>query len=317
MIGRWFSDDAAIYTPAKMTTIVEGFPWQQERQTVERWTTAFRDIARNRAVLSVLLVLPLVVFAVQGGRYAKWSMVWTTVAAVALIAFITWTKKAPPNRVYFPLMSFPLAVSLLALGWRREAASSMSTRRARNLVSALWSWRAWRQQCLPDRLAVSLMAVAVVMGVYSQARRSTHVNHDRVLLKKFLDEVQPAGERLYVSWEAALPYELVSPLDNLAAWPRASFLSLAWTQQTAWHEAVKRRFAISDLARALYSRDDIQLIARPAHRELFVKFAQEHFDADVEFVPELEAAHKFTVGQFRLRTLPAQIATPSGGAPHR
>jgi hypothetical protein len=161
------------------------------------------------------------------------------------------------------------------------------------------------------------MAVALVMGVYSQVRRSKHVIKDRALLAEFLDSIAADNRTLYVSWEAALPYELVSPLDNLSAWPQASFLSLAWTQQTAWHEAVKRRFAISDLAQALCSRDDLQLIARPAHRELFVRFAKEHFSADVEFVPQRELGRKFSVGQFRIRTSPIQMASPAVEAQHR
>jgi hypothetical protein len=316
MIARWFSDNAMVYTPSRMTAIVEGFPWQLERQTIERWTTTIRDISRNRAVLSVLLVLPFVLIALPGGSYAKWSVAGTLIAAAALIALITWTKKSPPIRVYFPLMSFPLAVSLLALGWRREAVNT-SARHAWRLISSLWSWKVWRQQTLPNHLTVCLLVVAVVMGVYSQIRRSSHVAQDRVHLAQFLETIQPTDQTLYVSWEAALPYELVSPLDNLSAWPTASFLSLAWTQQTAWHEAVKRRFGISDLAHALYSRDDIQLIARPAHRKLFAKFAEEHFDVDVEFVPHLEAGHKFTVGKFRLREPRMEIATPAAASPHR
>ena len=313
MIARWFSDNAAVYAPEKMQAIVNGFAWQQHRQTVERWLTTFRDIVRNRAVLSVLLVLPFVMLIVQGGSTATRTVSWTLLAAVAVIALITWAKKSPPTRVYFPVMSFPLAVSLLALGWRRDAATRASSQRAWKLFSSLWLYRNWRQHSMLQRLALCMMAVALVMGVYSQIRRSKHVHRDRELLAEFLDEVQPSDRTLYVTWEAALPYEVVSPLDNLNRWPSGSFLSLAWTQKTVWHESVKKRFAISDLAHDVYRRDDIRLIARPTHRELFAKFVREHFDDEVEFVPQLKAGTKFTVGQFRLRDAIAELDTPPDG----
>lgn len=305
MIAQWFSDDAVIYAPEKLTTVVQGHPWQRERQTADRYTSTFREIVRNRAVLSVFLALPLVLMVLRGGASAKRSVLGTVVAAVALVIIITWAKKAPPIRVFFPVMSFPLTVALLSLGWRRDddcAGYNWS------LVTSLWSFRQWRRQPIVARVAAMLLVVAMPMGVYSQIRRTAHVTADRARLATFLDEVDPTGQTLYVSWEAALPYELVSPLDNLQSWPPASFLSLAWTQGTPCHEAVKRQFAIADVVQALFSRQDVQLIAGTEHRELFEKFVREHFQVDVEFVSRLEVGHKFTVGQYRLRPRASRTA---------
>ncbi|MCA9236054.1 MAG: hypothetical protein KDA44_11320 [Planctomycetales bacterium] len=317
MIARWYSEDDATYAPEKLQTIIAGRPWQWERQSVGRYVATFREIARNRAVLSVFLALPLVLIIAPAGTFGRRAVVATATFAIGLLVLITWAKKEPPIRVFFPVMSFPMFVAMLSLGWRSEAAATGAARNAWNLASGLWSIKAWRQQTNWRRLALGLTAVALAMGVYSQARRTAHVTTDRALLAKFLDQVPPDGQTLYVSWEAALPYELVSPLDNLAAWPQASFLSLAWTQKAGWHEEVKRRFAVSDVAQALFSREDVQLIAGPEHRKLFERYVREHYGVDVDFVPLLEAGQKFTVGRYRKRASAVQVASPAHTEPPR
>ena len=102
-----------------------------------------------------------------------------------------------------------------------------------------------------------------------------------------------------MSWEAALPYEVLSPLDNLDALSRVPLVSMAWMVRTPWHEETKRRCGISELARALVERDDIVLVATPTHRSLFETFAQEHFQQQVAFVPLAEVGKKFVAGRFQ------------------
>ena len=79
---------------------------------------------------------------------------------------------------------------------------------------------------------------------------------------------------------------------------RIPLLSLAWTQRTPWHEAIKHQFGISDVARALCVRNDIVLIATPFHRSMFTRFAKEHFDADITFVASRQISDTIVAGSF-------------------
>jgi hypothetical protein len=160
------------------------------------------------------------------------------------------------------------------------------------------------------------MVVAMVMGVYRQGRRSSHVRRDRVALERFLNELSPSTNKLYVTWGWALPYELVSPLDSLDRWSRATFLSLSWNQGTPWNEAIKRRYGISNLSRAIYERDDIELVAMEEDVKLFTTFAKEHFGGDVEFVANF-AGKKFASGRFNPRSTEAQTATKAADSLRR
>jgi hypothetical protein len=159
----------------------------------------------------------------------------------------------------------------------------------------------WREQRLAFRIAVVLLVVGVTMGVYRQLRRSADVDRHRVAFEAMLADARSRPERLYVCWEAAMPFELVSPLDSLQSWTGIQVFNLTWTQRTCWQEALKGRLGIDSLAQAILARDDVVLVATPAHRALFATFAQEHFGADVEFVESLRASPRLVAGRFQHR----------------
>jgi hypothetical protein len=298
-----------------MSTVVSGYEWNSARRTVDLGRNLFRNVACNRSVLSVLLALPFALALVRGGTNARRAVLASVATAVALIALIAWGKKEPPERVVFPLMSFPLATALLCFAWRNKAAEAASaTRYAAGHLAWARSWADWQSKPLRARVVLTLITVSLVMGVYRQGRRSVHVQDRRASLQRFLDTLTSGDRKLYISWETALPYELASPLDNLDEWDRAAFLSLAWTQGTPWQEELKREFGIVSTAKAMYLRDDVELIAQGEHRELFATFAKEHFGADVEFVPRIEVGHNSVAGRFRERTSAANIAAQPDGA---
>ena len=84
--------------------------------------------------------------------------------------------------------------------------------------------------------------------------------------------------------------------DSLSGMP---LLPLSWMQGTPWFEEAKRRHGISHLVKAVCERSDIQLIATPEERDLFARFAHEHFGADLEFVPGEKVNQKVVAGYFR------------------
>ena len=301
MIANWFSDDPVLYDRENLSRILQSHPWKAGHSTASLSWQAFRTIAQNRSVLSVLLVLPFVLTVVTVGRQARLAVAGSALAAVALLALVTWNKKLPPERVYFPLMTFPLSVTLLSFAWKNSSSSlNRGEALANDNVELSRAPAIWQRQPRPTRLVLALLVIGTVMGLYRQGRQSVRVHGARGKLQSFLNELRPAEHKLIVSWEAALPYELVSPLDSLDSWCMP-LLSLAWTQRTPWHEEIKRQFGISNIAQAICQRDDIVLVATPLHRELFAVFAKEHFQSDVEFVPLMEVGQKFVAGRFRQR----------------
>jgi hypothetical protein len=309
MIARWFSDNPELYSEAKLTSIVEAYPWKSHRQMKGLFWDAFRDIARNRSVLSILLVLTVLVLGAQWDRNAKLAVVVSAAAALALLVLVIWVKKVPPERVYFPLISFPLALGLLMYPWRRSASAVVGQRST--------TWSTWRFVPSRRQFTTGLIIFALVMGNFRMCRQSILARAGRAELQQFLRTVRPEDRQLVVSWEAALPIELFSPLDNLDAWSHRPLLSLAWPQNTPCQEAIKRQFGITNVARALYERDDIVLVATPTHRELFQKFAKEHFGEDVEFTASRPSSKRFVEGRFQKPRSGSELSSPESTASKR
>ncbi|HVT30425.1 MAG TPA: hypothetical protein VHE81_20610 [Lacipirellulaceae bacterium] len=310
MIARWFSDDPQLYSAAKLQTIVDAYPWKSSQRFSGRWWTAFCNIARNRAVLAILFALPLVLLVVPGGRSSQTVILVAAITAIPLIAAVIWFKKVPPERVYLPLMSAPLFAALLSFAWRDEPNSRRHANRAWSKhIRSWWIWSAWRRIPTRREIAGTLLVIALFMGVYRQCRQAVRVQYRRVAMQRFLNEVRSHSRGLIVMWEAALPLDLVSPLDSLDWWSNNPMLSLAWPQRTPWQEDIKRRFGIENVARSLCEGNDTILIATDEHRSLLKRFAIEHFGMDIQFVTIRKSADQLVAGRFQCAEPPVSTAT--------
>ncbi len=300
MITRWFFDDPAVYSEANLRAIVTAYPWKSSRLTLGYGWQAFRKMFGDRSVCAVLLVLPFFLVSGDRDRRARWAVLGCAGMAFALVAFLTWNNKLLPPRIYFPLLSFPLAAALLFPA--RIAATRTSASTVPNLLGLMALLRelaVWNTQSRGTRVVVVMLIVGLAVGSYRQVRRSVRVHRERHALAAFLDEQRPFGRNLVVCWGPALPFEFLSPLDNLSAWSGLPLVNLVWTQRTPWQAATKARFEISNLPQAIYQRDDVVLVANRADLALYETFAKEHFGADVEFVPSRPATDRFVAGRFR------------------
>ena len=307
VIANWFSDDPELYSPAKLRQILAAYPWKEARDRTSAWFPTFREIVRNRAVLAIVLVLPLMVSVVGPGR-ARWALLGSAATALALVIVVTWSKKMPPERVYLPLLSFPLSVAIVAPVWRRKTVGGVPRQPPDGIKGRSHAERLWQHRPLLTQVMVVLFVIGIGMGIHRQCRRSMKIRQARGELRDFLAELRPTGHDLYVSWNCAFPLELISPLDSLRSWEQMPLLALAWPQRTPCQEATKRRFGISSVARALFEREDVVVIVAPNDRSSIGTFAKEHFDAHVEFVASRAAGKHFVAGRFQRADVPGNVA---------
>ncbi len=304
MIARWFFDDPVIYSEANLRSIVTGYPWKSSRLTWGYAWQAVRKVFGDRSVCAILLVLPFFMVAGDRDRRARWAVVGCAAMALALVVLLTLNNKLLPPRIYFPLLSFPLAVALLFPAKSESSAAPVTgfDWDFSKFFDSPWALVAWSARLRGARAVVAMLVVGVAMGGYRQVRRSVRVRRERQALQAFLNDQRPFGHKLVVCWGPALPFEFLSPLDNLSSWSGLPLVNLVWTQRTPWQETTKRRFDISNLPEAIYRRDDVVLVANPTDLALYQVFAKEHFGADVQFVPERAATERFVAGHFRQLT---------------
>lgn len=309
MIANWYYDDAELYSEQRLRQVVDGHSWKSDRLGLSFVWQASRGWLQDRSIVAVWLSLPIFLGLMRSDRSAR-RAVWISVGwSLALIVLLSWNTKILPARTYFPMLSFPLAVGMLFSVAGAMAPVTENGKEPGNTT------RVFAQPRL--RLALVLLAIGLGMGVVRQASRSIKVNRERQSLISFLADWPDGGHRICVCWEAAMPYELISPLDNLAAWRDIPILNLTWTQRTMWQDEIKRRAGIDDLARALYVREDLLLVCTARHRQVFADFARQHFGAEVEFTPLVEHSEKFVAGHFRAKDSQGRTAVEPGEAVQR
>ena len=101
---------------------------------------------------------------------------------------------------------------------------------------------------------------------------------------KSLPQLNWRDDRLYVVWAPGFRYELISPFDNLASFSNFHQLVIGWPQRTPIFEAMKRKFKIEDVTRALFERPDVFFVGQTGCNRYYVKYIQEHYSVDVDFV---------------------------------
>lgn len=286
MIANWFFDDAELYREDRLRSVLDSYPWKSDRLSEDYFWQTYRGLGRNRSVWATLLALPFFVAAIDRRTAGRRTVVLCGLVSVVMVVALTLNTKALPLRVYFPLLSFPLCVAVL-----------MSDLRAGG--DSMLAWLKLRESPRVAPVVMLLLVVGLVMAVHHQACRSVRVQKDRRAMANLIAELRPDGHTLIVCWEAAMPFELLSPLDNLQSWSKMPLVNLTWTQRTVWQDDIKRRFKIDDLARAMADREDVLLVATPAHRALFANYAWEHFGVELDFVERSRAGEKVAIGRFQ------------------
>jgi hypothetical protein len=139
-------------------------------------------------------------------------------------------------------------------------------------------------------------------------------------LMQTLASLQPRDDQLYVVCVPDFPYEAISPFDNLASFSQLHQLVLGWPQRTPIFRAMKQKFGIADISRALYERPDVFFVGdfRWCHA-IYKKYIREHHGVDVCFVVSYVGGHTYdAIGQFaEYAESDSVVATEISGADSR
>ena len=167
-----------------------------------------------------------------------------------------------------------------------------------------WRRRTARLLCWP--MLIHSLAVITVLGfaygASRQYRRSYFMQNARHDLLQSIAAVQPRDNELYVMWAPGFPYQAISPFDNLMSFSNLHQLVVGWPQHTPIYQAMKQRFAIDDVSRALFQRSDVIFVGETRCHALYQRYIQEHYGIDVRFVVRYAGGHLYDVfGHFEPR----------------
>lgn len=303
MIANWFYDDPELYSEARLQHVIAGFPWRGQQLTPKYWWSCVSTILRDRSLRPAMLLLPLFVYGMAPSRRNATVFMASAAGAAFLLGGIAAFNKLPPNRVYFPALTFPLALALLLardqiiLPRRRWAALTL-----RCLVRpGCWHRPAARSLFRPIlvRTLVILAIIGFVSGTSQHYRRSHRMRIARHDLLQSLAALKSRDDQLYVVLAPGFPYEAISPFDNLNSFSNLHQLVMGWPQRTPIFAAIKQKFGISDVSRALHERPDVFFIGYPKFHAVLQKYVEEHQHVRVRFEVHYAGGHYYDVaGQF-------------------
>jgi hypothetical protein len=284
MMQSWFYDDPAIYNAAKFQELLDAYPWQETMPRQDRLSDLLTALAGDAHLIPILALLPLAALFLGRNQTALVTLLLSCLWVCAIVLVATLLRKPPPARIYLPILSFPLGLAVfLEAVWptsRRgkhplptEAPSPL---RPRGTSSA-------RVRLAVQSACIALAGFGVVEGVGRHYDRG-QINAERSeVFYRELESIAGDPDKLYISWGASFPIELLRPTDNLQWLANLRNLSWGWSQQCPFHDDMKLVFGLSDVARELADRPDVMLICDPVCLPLLATYIREHHGREVAF----------------------------------
>jgi hypothetical protein len=292
MLNNWYFDDPDRFSAEKLRHVLENYP-RPDSHRLHNLGNNVADILRDKTIAPLLLLLPIAICF--GGNWTRTfvaSLLPLLLAAVMILA-VAWLTKPVPNRVYYPMLAFPLLAALTVgrMGdhlntfplpaWPRLRFTARRAQGRWVLRTAL-GVDADRRSLILIAMAVAAI-VALGMNLDRQLRRSRNCAENRRLLYESLAKLEPSTDQLYVCWGASFPFEWLAPLDSPARIRNLRCVILGWPQQTPMHRAMKQHFQIDDLAKCMVERPDVRLIANSVLARNFANYVAEHYAQRIRF----------------------------------
>ncbi|MDZ4818865.1 MAG: hypothetical protein SGJ20_07825 [Planctomycetota bacterium] len=288
MIYEWYYDDEQRYSAANLTAILEGYNWARERISPANVVDGLYITLQQPKCWILLMAYPFLLYYVDRRHFNLQLLTGVSVLAWTVIAGLIMFEKLPPDRVWLPALGFPFAVGLLLTNKQSEYASKL------NMCWTLITCPAERASerkyytIYPFRIFIALLALNTMFCLwnanYSQHRRSRARVRQHKTMDALLASPHVGKDKLIVGWANSLPYEGVRIFASANSIRHLHLLVLGWPQRTPLHQAIKDRFGIDDLARSLYQRKDIFLVAEPGYQKMLADYIQEHYQAEIGYL---------------------------------
>jgi len=255
----WFFTDPTVYSLANVRKAAAVF--DDEVRFPLRLRSAWQDAGAFLLNMRwAFVIMGAFVLGRAGPRLIVFFL-GTTLTIVVLFGVVSFLLKAPPQRVYWPMLI--LGATMLTIAARREEPSP----------------RAWQ----------TLAAIAVAILVTGRSLQTLHsISNARKRAagdaRRDVVGLRQTGARLIIIQGNAFPFESYwQPLHTPAA--PFPFVSLGVTNQTPPVQAALRRYASTDVAWSLCSDPALILITWDAVTPLLAQSVLDHHGAAVRFEP--------------------------------
>ncbi len=197
-------------------------------------------------------------------------LLWTVLLMLGLVIYMKL-----PERVYIPLISFPLFISLFfAVGQFRDKDDyEVSTVR-----SSL-------------KYIILILVLTSCFLTWNQKQRSDRIVRSNLRFKQDLKQIyQQMPNKIFLA-VATFPIERMLPLDNQSEINNLKYLWLTGRQNSPLFQEKMREYQIRSPFRELYETERLLLIFHPKMNPILKGYLKQHYGVDVTLQSVMEGGY--------------------------
>jgi hypothetical protein len=262
MLMSWFFANPDLYSIEKFKAILSVLPYRPESFKHQLYALGQRALGGQSLQLMLVGALAAVFFVGSRGGLAGIAIVFIT-AGGAIVLVLLILRRMPPQ-VYGPIMAFVPAIAMILPGPRRLR-------------------RPWRGLRLTvQALFLALAACLLVDTLDEWSRTSAMVAAARRNFFNAFYELRPGSDRIYVSWGAAFPYELVLDDEDFATLGKLNLVAAGCLMQTPAQIQRLRDLGIANLYRSVFEDPRVFVICDVPLASQFELYVKEHYSKTVK-----------------------------------
>jgi hypothetical protein len=257
LLQSWFWVDKKTYSYEKIRTISELVKSHTGLFGTLRKFSADILVKQKRYVLLGGFCLILAFFLLPKGRRKYGIAAVITLFSVYL--GLSCVSRVPP-RVVLPLLAFTCWLSFYF------SLKSVGKERLQEILKTA------------TLLAVLALSLFQVVKIGTESRNNIETRRE---FRQAINEIRAHKENLFVIAGADFPYESIPLFTNPVRYSAFNMLPTGWTSQTPAFNEVLGRFAVSDIMRSFYEKDNIYLVGDDTFFDILRTFCREHYGLDV------------------------------------
>ena len=291
MLYSFYYDDP-IYDAQNLKSILTGHPWMQERNYGELLSQTLTNVIDHRTIQMILCCLPFLLFFFDRSQRRYWPCAVAFVMAAAILPALVFMRKAPPERVFVPVIAFPWLILLSSLALQCGDASQKLSQKIQSLKTS-WQFRnwSWSHPGWSKHLLLRTITLLLVIGMIWNERKQYRLGKDNVRnavhYEKMLADMRSKtidSERLVLAFIRNFPMEYHPPLFKGSDYKGMHIYCACWAQRSPVAENMKKHFNVTSLSQALADRNDTLLITNEKSRSILRRYLAEHYSKSFKIV---------------------------------
>lgn len=271
MFMDWFFMDKEVYSLEKINLFLNSLPARKKVPIDTAFELLFKIIGSPFAmgcwVLAVLFFIALPF---------SWQNLLKLLAGIGgiitMILYLIYYIKTPPERVYFSMMSFIALLPLVVMNVKQEASKFPKLQIAVKIIGLV---------------LLGYCLVLAVENVEEHKKTATIYKKNNRWLHKQIKNLQPNDDQLFVVWAQSMPWQFITPFDNVRFLKKFNTFGLGTGQHSPANKKMLDKYKIDNLYTAFLEKENVyMLLSKRLLNKLATKYKTymlEHYQRDIEF----------------------------------